>query len=373
MLVTVVRHGESTDNLRAVWAGHLDAPLSQYGMEQAKRVGASFKHLPITAIYASDLKRAHWTAQQIHSQNAGPSPSDRQTASSPSRKRTRSTEIDHPHNDAETAGPDSSARLERASQSRQDSTSANAPCDSDLGRRAIATTPLLREQFFGDAEGKGWQAGSYSNAPYESKREFKFPNGETLHDVGKRADKVVRQIILPWLLREANERGSTRRNLTAPSSLEIPDDTVHLVLVAHGIMISELLHAFHRAADPRAPWVKRGGLQNTGWGRMHMVLDPVVLDDLPPGVIAEAYAATEATEFPELIPALSPSSGLLDLLRPQVKLLAMNQTDHLNGHRRQPGGLSRQAFDAKQQTLMSFMSGGGGGTASPSPKKKSAS
>lgn len=30
--VTCVRHGESTDNLRQVWAGWKDAPLSQHGM-----------------------------------------------------------------------------------------------------------------------------------------------------------------------------------------------------------------------------------------------------------------------------------------------------------------------------------------------------
>jgi len=30
--VTLVRHGESTDNLKRIWAGWKDAPLSQHGM-----------------------------------------------------------------------------------------------------------------------------------------------------------------------------------------------------------------------------------------------------------------------------------------------------------------------------------------------------
>jgi broad specificity phosphatase PhoE len=72
--VTIVRHGESTDNLRPVWAGWADAPLSNHGMNQAKAVGASFADLPIDAVFASPLKRAHWTGQQIQLQNKNDPP-----------------------------------------------------------------------------------------------------------------------------------------------------------------------------------------------------------------------------------------------------------------------------------------------------------
>jgi len=38
-------------------------------MNQARRLGKSLENEPISKIYASDLKRAHWTALQIATQN----------------------------------------------------------------------------------------------------------------------------------------------------------------------------------------------------------------------------------------------------------------------------------------------------------------
>ncbi|ORX34765.1 histidine phosphatase superfamily [Kockovaella imperatae] len=68
--LTIVRHGESTDNLKPLWAGWSDAPLSVHGMNQAKALGESFKSTRVDAIYASDLLRALWTAQQIERNQA---------------------------------------------------------------------------------------------------------------------------------------------------------------------------------------------------------------------------------------------------------------------------------------------------------------
>ncbi len=65
MLVTLVRHGESQDNLKSIWAGWRDAPLSTNGQAQAKAVGKAFANVPIAAIYSSDLKRAASTADEI--------------------------------------------------------------------------------------------------------------------------------------------------------------------------------------------------------------------------------------------------------------------------------------------------------------------
>jgi len=69
LLLTLCRHGESTDNLLATWAGWKDANLSNYGMNQAKRVGFALKDTKIDALYSSDLLRAHWTGQQIYNYN----------------------------------------------------------------------------------------------------------------------------------------------------------------------------------------------------------------------------------------------------------------------------------------------------------------
>ncbi|KAF9010146.1 histidine phosphatase superfamily [Cyathus striatus] len=72
--VTFVRHGESEDNPKAIWAGWKDAPLSELGQRQAQAVGKAFSNTKITHIYASPLKRAHSTGLAIHSYQPEPKP-----------------------------------------------------------------------------------------------------------------------------------------------------------------------------------------------------------------------------------------------------------------------------------------------------------
>lgn len=43
-----------------------------------------------------------------------------------------------------------------------------------------------------------------------------------------------------------------------------------------------------------------------------------------------------------------------------VRMLCSDVTKHLDGVHRQKGGIGRQGFDEKQQTLRKFFSGGGG-------------
>jgi len=64
IILTIVRHGESTDNLRPVWAGWADAPLSQHGMNQAKLLGESLSDYRVDQIFASPLLRAAWTVSR---------------------------------------------------------------------------------------------------------------------------------------------------------------------------------------------------------------------------------------------------------------------------------------------------------------------
>ncbi|ORY34216.1 histidine phosphatase superfamily [Naematelia encephala] len=134
--LTVVRHGESTDNLRACWAGWADAPLSNHGMNQAKALGASLASTPIDAIFASDLLRALWTGQQIEKHQSDPKP-------------------------------------------------------------AFTVSPLLREQHFGAAEGQAF--GEKSGWVRQPGRRFKFPEGESLEDVRARANSAISQFIEPIL------------------------------------------------------------------------------------------------------------------------------------------------------------------------------
>lgn len=63
--VIFVRHGQSKANTDNYFAGHLDAPLTALGMEQAERMADFVKTYPVTSVYASDLSRASDTARPI--------------------------------------------------------------------------------------------------------------------------------------------------------------------------------------------------------------------------------------------------------------------------------------------------------------------
>ncbi|HOP54967.1 MAG TPA: histidine phosphatase family protein, partial [Bacillota bacterium] len=61
----LVRHGTTQYNLENRFQGHLDIPLSNQGIEQAKKLADYLKDKKIDAIYTSDLKRAVQTAEYI--------------------------------------------------------------------------------------------------------------------------------------------------------------------------------------------------------------------------------------------------------------------------------------------------------------------
>lgn len=66
-LLTLVRHGQTSANLDAVWHGSTNTPLTQYGHDQATAAAAFIEanYKPISSVYASPLDRAHHTAERI--------------------------------------------------------------------------------------------------------------------------------------------------------------------------------------------------------------------------------------------------------------------------------------------------------------------
>lgn len=58
----LVRHGETEWNRAGRIQGHSDSPLTREGVEQAEAMGKRLRELPIDAVVASDLGRAHHTA-----------------------------------------------------------------------------------------------------------------------------------------------------------------------------------------------------------------------------------------------------------------------------------------------------------------------
>ena len=63
--IIAIRHGETAWNVDTRIQGQLDIPLNETGEWQARRLGRVLASEPITAVYASDLKRAHRTAEHV--------------------------------------------------------------------------------------------------------------------------------------------------------------------------------------------------------------------------------------------------------------------------------------------------------------------
>ncbi|KAJ6627796.1 phosphoglycerate mutase [Mycena sp. CBHHK59/15] len=153
LTVTFIRHGESEDNLKGIWAGWKDAPLSKLGRKQAHALGQTFSNTRIDYIYASDLLRAHATGQAV---------------------------------------------LEAARTSPKPQFTSNSK---------------LREQHFGIAEGNRWEIEMPPNKTleqlYEEKifpvlpgRDAKYPEGESLNDLASRAEHAIAECVVPHLATE---------------------------------------------------------------------------------------------------------------------------------------------------------------------------
>jgi probable phosphoglycerate mutase len=63
--IIAIRHGETAWNADSRIQGQRDVGLNDTGRWQARRVGAALADEEITAVYSSDLGRAHQTAQEI--------------------------------------------------------------------------------------------------------------------------------------------------------------------------------------------------------------------------------------------------------------------------------------------------------------------
>ncbi|OCH84190.1 phosphoglycerate mutase-like protein [Obba rivulosa] len=265
---TFIRHGESTDNLRDVWAGWKDAPLSIHGMNQAKALGESLSDTRFTAIHASPLKRALWTAQAVHNAQLEPKP-------------------------------------------------------------PLAMSPLLREQHFGVAEGNPWTVQPLAGVSLEEhlargvypalhERSQKFPEGESLDDLARRADQAVEEILMPyvWQAARSGEKG------------------VHVAVVSHGLCISELIPALmKRDASGIHPGHHYRGLFNTAWSRLTVDI--------------KGAKEGEPKEFSDNDPPPL-----------EIRATDLNRHEHLKKVARQKGGIGRAEYDPKQQGIRAFFGGG---------------
>jgi len=119
------------------------------------------------------------------------------------------------------------------------------------------SNPNLREQHSGIAEGHPWvmeipegqtEEGLRAKNifPFLYSRSEKFPGGESLDDLARRAEIAIAECVLPHVL----------------------EDGVHVVIAGHGVCIGELIAAVLRLDPESHRDVSHMGLLNTAWTRM---------------------------------------------------------------------------------------------------------
>ena len=65
MKIYFIRHGESLTNQTGTWTGWSDVPLTDKGIEDAKKASEYLSNIKFDKIYSSDLKRAVETAKTV--------------------------------------------------------------------------------------------------------------------------------------------------------------------------------------------------------------------------------------------------------------------------------------------------------------------
>lgn len=69
--LVVLRHGQTTSNLKGIWQGHLDHELTDLGRDQARAAAAAIASLRPTRVVSSDLVRARDTAEEVAAASGG--------------------------------------------------------------------------------------------------------------------------------------------------------------------------------------------------------------------------------------------------------------------------------------------------------------
>ncbi|KAH9080648.1 phosphoglycerate mutase-like protein [Lactarius deliciosus] len=222
VMITFIRHAESTDNNRSIWHGWKDAPLSYTGKDQARALGQSLADTRFTAIYTSDLQRASDTAQAIYNYQKDPKPS------------FDSSELFREQNFGLAAG------------------------------RPISMDVISSSLSWEEHAARGVYLGWYSD-------DDRFPEGESIKDLAERARKGLENLVLPHVWRAAEE-GKTGIHIAVVS---------HGLCITE--LVSELLKkSAEEVRKPQANLVNTGWIQVAVDIEGAQIGQPIDVDKEPP-------------------------------------------------------------------------------------------
>ncbi|KAH0289665.1 phosphoglycerate mutase-like protein, partial [Aureobasidium sp. EXF-3399] len=311
MRLFLIRHGESVDNVAGILAGRRDSALTNHGAEQARRLSKYLaENRPhLTRVFSSSLQRAYTTAGIV-----------------------------------------------AAEQSTKGLT--------------VSTVPYLIERDFGYYEGKTNRVRKGPDRE-KHKQEPGFVDVESKDSLAFRADLFLDHHLWPMLNDEADFGGAAE----------------HVVaIVSHGILLSSLWRRLLLRLGPKSVTFSReviaslgevvlshlGGWSNTGFLELS-IQDMNPPDDeleitLPTVVPSPHAIASSEPEMPTnedvvgdvSVPkdAIDPESGEKEISRIldgyRTTILTVDGQQHLQGLKRQRGGIGRAQHDDKQQSMTAF-------------------
>ncbi|GLI74013.1 hypothetical protein PoHVEF18_002245 [Penicillium ochrochloron] len=302
MRVFLIRHGETVHNVAQAWAGTTDSALTNHGMLQIESLAQSFltKSIHFDSVYASDLSRARITAEGI-------------------------------------------CRLQ--------------PPKKDGGLITPILTSDLRERDFGSWEGVRWQPSSApphdTNAsPGRSGRSTSVEviEKETTVSMRQRAFSFLDSHFLPLLFDDSTSKRK-------------------VVIVAHGIILRVLWNCLVELFDPMSISLMPGitawdggpaallspSWSNTGYMELSIRMKPSPSASPPQRQLTshELRVAPSSTTDTEVPSSGSPAGDIL-LQGWSMKILAVDNKEHLAGLRRTRGGIGSSSHDSRQKRIDQF-------------------
>ncbi|KAK4926086.1 hypothetical protein LTR49_007001 [Elasticomyces elasticus] len=326
MIVYLIRHGETVDNVAGLYAGVRNSALTVHGVEQARRLSEHFvkTDIKLTHIFASPLSRARKTAEALQKAQNGKSQDE---------------------------------------------------------AVSIVQVPDLIEQDFGFYEGKSFFVRSEARKSgkethYDKHRNDPgFVDVESKESMCKRADAFLHQHLMPLFELEAADsklevavvsHGILLSNLWRRLLLRLPRKSLSIaakVTAAKGPVVLEHL----------------GGWSNTGYLELAFKKDDHDLSVVPITAALTSDAQEDeaptlptptppAIVFDDTLDEASSSAAQKDVSAPvwpkpassrvlvgwSTAIIAIDSKAHLVGLKRQRGGIGRLAHDEGQKKIEGF-------------------